>query len=126
MKHSVVHFEIPADDLPALIDFYTKLFGWKITKWADPAADPKEAGEMEYWMIDTDAEPNGGMMPRQHPQQGPMNYVLVESVDDYAKKAEELGAKVLLPKMAVSTMGWMAVLQDPQGNAFGIFQPAEM
>lgn len=126
MKHSVVHFEIPADDVPTLIDFYSKLFGWEITKWADPAADPKDAGEMQYWMIATGAEPNGGMMPRQHPQQAPMNYILVESVDDYSKKAVELGAKVLMPKMAVSDMGWMAVLQDPQANPFGIFQPAKM
>jgi predicted enzyme related to lactoylglutathione lyase len=42
--HTIVHFEIPADDVEKLRKFYSDLFGWKIEKTPSP---------MEYWMIET-------------------------------------------------------------------------
>ena len=33
VDRTVVHFEIPAEDVEKLKSFYTKLFGWKIEKW---------------------------------------------------------------------------------------------
>ncbi|MFQ5880107.1 MAG: VOC family protein, partial [Dehalococcoidia bacterium] len=72
MAHTVVHFEIPANDPEKLADFYRQAFGWQIEK---------TEGLMEYWFIQTvpvDAqgrptEPgvNGGMMRRQAPEQAP-------------------------------------------------------
>lgn len=115
MAHTICHFEIPADDPEALKGFYEKLFGWTIEKFPGP---------MEYWMIDTGGEPGGGMMARQMPEQMPVNYVLVESVDEYAKNAEHLGGQVVVPKTAVGDMGWFAMLVDPQGNPVGIFEEA--
>jgi predicted enzyme related to lactoylglutathione lyase len=45
---TIVHFEIPTDDLERAKRFYNELFGWKIEKYPGP---------MEYWMITTtDAE----------------------------------------------------------------------
>jgi predicted enzyme related to lactoylglutathione lyase len=35
-----------------------------------------------------------------------VNYIAVESVDEYVKKIEELGGMVVVPKMEVPTVGW--------------------
>ena len=123
--HGVVHFDIPATDPEKLSQFYTQLFGWKIEKM--------QMGDTEYWVTNTvpvgeDFMPavpgaiNGGIYKRQEAQQGPVNYVNVESVDEYVNKARGLGAKVLMGKMPVPQMGWYALLQDPDGNPFGVWQ----
>jgi predicted enzyme related to lactoylglutathione lyase len=44
-------------------------------------------------------------------------------VDEFVRKAERLGAKVMMPKQPVPSMGWFAQLSDPEGNVFAIWQP---
>ncbi len=119
MNHTIVHFEIPANDPEKLADFYRNLFGWKIEK---------AEGEMEYWMVETAPQGqgvNGGLMRRQMPEQAVTNYVLVESVDTYCRHIEELGGKVIVPRQELPQEfggGCFAICQDPQGNGFGIFE----
>lgn len=123
VDHTIVHFDIPADDVEKLRKFYGELFGWKIEK---------TPGTTEYWTIETvpvDEEGmpirpgvNGGMMKRQKPEQKPVNYIAVESVDEYSEKIEELGGKVVTPKQEVPGMGWWAFALDPDGNQFAIWQ----
>ncbi len=108
---SIVHFEIPADDLDRAREFYTNLFGWKIESFSG----------MDYMMIDTFG-PGGGMMTRVHPGQQITDYFGVPSVDEYAVKVEELGGKVLMPKTAVPGMGYFVICQDTEGNVFGIWE----
>lgn len=119
VQHTIVHFEIPADDPETLADFYRELFGWKIE-----AAE----GFEDYWMIQTAPEGEGvggGLMERQQPGQQPVNYIWVESVDDYVSKAKQLGATVVVEKSPVTGMGWFAWLQDPQGNFFAVWETTE-
>jgi len=118
MNHTVCHFEIPADDPEKLIAFYTKLFDWKANKWDMGGVDA-------YWLLETGPEGeavNGGLMKRQSPDHVPTNYIMVESVDQYAAKAQELGAALLMPKTEIPDMGWFAILRDPQGNPLGLFE----
>jgi predicted enzyme related to lactoylglutathione lyase len=51
-----------------------------------------------------------------------VSYVNVESLDAAVAKAQKLGAKVTKPKAAVPGMGWFAMLVDPQGNNFAMWQ----
>ena len=123
MDHTIVHFEIPADDVKKLRKFYSELFGWKIEKMPGP---------VEYWGIATvpvnekgmPQRPgvNGGMMKRQNPENKPVNYIAVESVDEYVKKIEALGGRVIVPKMEIPGIGWWALALDPEGNQFAIMQ----
>jgi predicted enzyme related to lactoylglutathione lyase len=122
---TIVHFEIPSDDIERSKKFYDKLFGWKIEKW--PGSEAMSEG-MEYWLISTvDDKGNkalgGGMMKRQSPQQqGITNYFDVKSVQEYSIKVEKLGGKVITPKMPVPGMGYFAVCTDTENNNFGIFE----
>jgi uncharacterized protein len=34
-----------------------------------------------------------------------------------------LRGKVVLPKMPIPEVGWLAYLKDPDGNMFGLLQP---
>lgn len=123
VDHTIVHFEIPADDVQRLRSFYCRLFGWKIEKTPGP---------VEYWSIETvpvdrtgvPIRPgvNGGMMKRQNPQHKPVNYILVESVDQYSKNIEALGGKIIVPKTEVPGVGWWALALDPEGNQFAILE----
>jgi len=125
MDHTIVHFEIPADQPERAAKFYRDLFGWNIERWENP-------GGLEYWMVGTvptnpDGRPagpgvNGGLMRRTFPGQGPVNYIAVENVDEFVAKAERLGAKVVLGKTPVPSMGWFAQLADTEGNTFAIWQ----
>jgi predicted enzyme related to lactoylglutathione lyase len=45
---TIVHFEIPADDVERSKKFYSDLFGWKIEKWSGST----DIG-MDYWTINT-------------------------------------------------------------------------
>ena len=114
----VVHFEINADDTDRCCAFYKKVFGWKIKKWAGP---------QEYFVVTTgpDGEPgiNGGILKRNDPRAATWNTVGVKSVDAICKKITANGGKVILPKMAVPTVGWLAYFQDTEGNTMGVLQP---
>ena len=123
VDHTIIHFEIPADDVEKLRRFYSELFGWKIEKTPGP---------MEYYMIQTvsidekgmllRSGVNGGMMKRRNPEHKLINYIAVESVDEYSQKIELLGGKVIVPKTEIPGIGWWAFAVDPEGNQFAILQ----
>lgn len=127
MDHTVVHFEIPAADVSKLKTFYEGLFGWKLLK--------APMGGAEYWLIHTVPTDdkgmllrpgvNGGLYQKQPQQEGikQVNYIAIESIDEYLAKVEKLGGKILVPKQQVPTVGWIAVAMDPEGNQFGLLQP---
>jgi uncharacterized protein len=117
---TVVHFEIPADDVERAKKFYEELFGWKIDKLTGSTP-------MDYWLVRTDREEgmmgvDGGLMPRQHPQQQTIVYIDVPSVDDHAGKVTSLGGQVVFPKTAIPGMGYFAVCLDPENNGFGLWE----
>jgi uncharacterized protein len=126
MDHTVVHFEIPADQPDRAAEFYRELFGWEFKHLGGPA---------DYRLVQTvptnpkgmpaRAGVNGGLMRRMMPGQGPVNYIGVENVDEFARKAERLGAKIVVPKMPVQGMGWFVQLKDTEGNVFAIWQNDE-
>jgi predicted enzyme related to lactoylglutathione lyase len=120
---TIVHFEIPSDNIERSKKFYHELFGWKIDKWSGSDST------MEYWMITTTDDKgkealHGGMMKRQNPQQGITNFIGVDSIDDYSSKAQQLGGKIVVPKTPVSGMGFFAVCLDTENNRFAIWESA--
>src|SRR3989475_9418847 len=118
--HTIVHFEIPAYEPSKISRFYEQLFGWKFTKM--------EGGDMDYWLIfffkqKTAYEILGGLYkPEQGmSQQGILNYFSVKSIDESLKQASGLGATVVMPKQETGK-GHFAILRDPNGNTFALFQ----
>ena len=119
MKHTIVHFEIPADDVERAKKFYSQLFGWEFS--AVPGFD-------DYWGCNTGdpaQDAGGAVMARQAEGQGIVNYLQVESVEDYVTKVQELGGQVLYPKSPVPGMGWFAQFLDTEGNCFAVWESDE-
>src|SRR5262245_29485092 len=121
MEHGVVHFDIPANDPEKLTKFYTDLFGWQIVPFdMCPAGTYYMAMTVEtdeaHQLPKTPGAINGGFYQRTSAEDRPMNHVNVESVDDFVAKATGLGATVIVPKMAIPTVGWNAIILDPDGN----------
>src|SRR5215218_5316190 len=120
----VIHFEIHADDPERAAGFYRELFGWQITKWDGP---------MEYWMVVTGSDPvpgiNGGLMKRMGPPPADMAavnaYVCTVDVPDLDASLAtvgRLGGPVVVPRMAIPGLGWLAYAKDTEGNIFGLMQ----
>lgn len=124
MDHTIIHFEIPANNVEKLKKFYEELFGWTITL---------APGPIEYWVIQTVPTDengmlqrpgvNGGMYKKQDPQNKPINYFSVESITDFLIKIEKMGGKITQPKQEVPEVGWIAAAEDPDGNQFALIQP---
>ena|SRR5437660_12432572 len=117
MMPRIVHFDVPADDPLRAQKFYSEIFGWKFDKWNGP---------MEYWMTITgdDKQPgiNGGLSKRMPGQAGITNTIDVSSVDEFSKKIQSKGGKIIAPKMPIPGVGYFAQCMDTEGNVFGIIQ----
>ena len=115
---SITHFNIPADNVEKAKNFYTELFGWEIERLPGP---------FEYFEIRTKTAEGkeglaGGLAKRMVPHEGITNYVDVPDIDEYLSKAEELGGKVISPKMPVPGFGFLAVIMDTENNSIGLWQ----
>ncbi|MGZ4299479.1 MAG: VOC family protein [Solirubrobacteraceae bacterium] len=114
--------DLNTTDQAAAKAFYTGLFGWEFTDM--PAGD----GVM-YSMAAIDGKMVAAISPQPQQQRDagapPMwnSYITVADADATAAKAAELGASVHAPPFDVMQAGRMAVIQDPQGGWFLIWQP---
>src|SRR6184192_2914348 len=116
MGDPVVHFEINGPDGPALVKFYTELFGWKA-----------QESEGEYFIVDTQAGSgiNGGVGTiREGWPAGVMFYASSPDLQASLKKAESLGGSIALPIVEME-MVTFAKVADPEGNVVGIVAPGE-
>lgn len=111
-----VDLSAPAVDAAAA--FYRSVLGWEFAE-----TGPEYGG---YRM----ASRGGRFAAGVGPQEGdaPAVWVLyfaVESADRTAERARELGGTVLVEPFDVATQGRMAVVADPSGAAFGLWQAGE-
>jgi predicted enzyme related to lactoylglutathione lyase len=115
---SLTHFEIYAEHPPKLVEFYQTLLGWRIER----------APGIDYWRIQCGTNAangiDGGLTYRPFP--GPrswVHYVHVDSLDQIVAEVVRLGGEVLRQKTAVPKTAWYAVVADPEGNIFAVWQP---
>ena len=114
--------ELSTTDAPGAKKFYTELMGWQ-------THDDDIPGGGTYTMIIHEEGNVGALyeMPEEMRSQNvPPNwllYVTVENAAATAKKAAELGGTVIKDAFDVFDIGSMAVLQDPTGATFAIWQP---
>lgn len=122
----IVHFEIPVDDIARAKKFYA-LFGWNLQDW--PMPDGSTYVGVHTTPIDEKTRMplkpgaiNGGMMLRSDETPGPIFAISVASIDDYVKKIEQSGGKVVRPKVSIEGMGYYAYASDTEGNVIGLWE----
>jgi len=113
MANPVVQFQILSTAPDEIARFYSGLFDWKIN-----ANNP-----LGYRQIETGSATGiqGGIWPAPPPAHSFVQlFVAVEDVTAAVKKAEALGAKLLVPPTTLPDGGEIAVLGDPQGMSFAV------
>ncbi|MBK7863411.1 MAG: VOC family protein [Archangiaceae bacterium] len=111
--HNVSYVELHTKNLDQAKGFYGELFGWKFNP--TPMTPRYET---------LDGPQAGGIMEEQAGSGFWLQYVNVEDVTASAKKAEQLGGKVLKAKTEVPGQGWFAIVADPSGASFALWQKA--
>ncbi len=112
----VVHFEISANDPEKVVSFYKNVFGWDINKWDGP---------QPYWMVNTGEEGdgiNGGIFQPNEMFNGTVNTIEVPDVDEFTDKVKSNGGQVVVEKMPIPGVGYLAYCKDVEGTIFGICQ----
>lgn len=118
MTNPVLQFQILSTSPEETAHFYSSLFGWTID-----ANNP-----LGYRQIDTGSKDGiqGGIWPA--PLQSP-NFVQLfigaDNVKALVKRAEGLGARLIIPPTVLPEGDEMAVLHDPQGMSFAIWRRAK-
>lgn len=121
---SSVHIEFHVSDVEKAKAFYSEILGWTFEEFAG----------MDYWMIQGEGigqgqALSGALMPRNAPAHpahtGPRGAVAnfeVKDVDATYARALQIGGGEAMPPTDYEGVGRVAVLEDGQGNLFGIFQ----
>jgi predicted enzyme related to lactoylglutathione lyase len=116
--------ELGTSDDQAAKNFYTKLFGWDFVE--------NSMGEHGvYTILKLGGKDVGGLyklMPDMVARGVPphwMSYVSVENADEAAEKAKAEGGTIVMGPFDVATLGRMAVVQDPTGAAFSLWEAKE-
>lgn len=105
-------------DPEAVLPFYRGLFGWDFM----PAIETP--GE-RFFIATIGGRSTAGIgeLPADHPAVPAWNtYVAVTSADEAVDKAQAVGGEVLAPAIDVLDAGRMAILRDPQGAVFCVWQ----
>ena len=112
-------YDLMTTDPEAGKEFYMALAGWGLETWGGPTP---------YAMWTHGGCPHGGVMqlPEEAQQAGApphwLLYMATDDVDRTVARTEELGGSVIVPAQDVEDIGRFAVLADPQGAVFSIFQ----
>ncbi|MET0431901.1 MAG: VOC family protein [Hyphomicrobium sp.] len=109
-------------------EFYAGVIGWtpKIVA-ADDSARPPAPGEASYTLFTAHGTEQAGLSGYEltkpnEPRPGWLTYIQVGNVDTAVVQATQKGGKVLKAPTDADN-GRIAIIQDPDGNAFGLFSP---
>jgi uncharacterized protein len=112
----ITWFEVLGPDPSALDKFYRELFGWSSKK-------NDGGGQYEYYEVDTQggAGTNGGIGSSPDGNPHVTVYAEVEDVQKFLELAESLGGKTAMPPMNPTPDLTIGIVEDPQGNLFGLY-----
>jgi predicted enzyme related to lactoylglutathione lyase len=111
-------FEIPAKDLARAKAFYAHVFGVQFQHMEmGPAA-------MEMFPAEQGGPGAGGALivtdGYTPSHAGTMVYFSVEDIEGTTAKAGATGGKTLVPKMSIGEFGFIAHVEDSEGNRIGL------
>lgn len=106
-------------DPDAVLGFYSGLFGWEF----ENVMPEGSGGKYFIGRIRGGDVAGVGSLPEGAPPMATWNtYIWVDSADETATKAQRAGGSVLMEPFDVMDAGRMAVIADPEGAAFCVWQ----
>jgi predicted enzyme related to lactoylglutathione lyase len=116
MGNPVLQWQILTKQPEKLEEFYTKLFGWKVS----------DDNALGYRRVDTSSEEgiHGGLWPISEKEGHSMVqlFIRVGDVKAHAVTAQELGARILIPPQSLPDGDEVCIAMDPDGIPFGMFR----
>lgn len=124
----VVHFEMPAEDLKRMSEFYSSVFGWKAQMLGEDMGNYVTVSTNE---TDENGRPkmpgtiNGGFFPKKddYPAQYPSIVIAVDDINDSMKNVTKAKGTVLGEPMDIPGIGKYVSFLDTEGNRVSLLQP---
>jgi predicted enzyme related to lactoylglutathione lyase len=120
MSNPVVYFEIPVSNLERAAEFYGKVFGFDFTR------EEIHGNKMAFFPLNSDYPGIAGALAQgeiyRPTNDGVLIYFNSSNIDETLKKAIKLNAKILFPKTMAGDYGFVAEIQDSEGNRIGLSQ----
>lgn len=119
MANPVIHIEHMSNNPEKGMNFYTKLFDWKVEDMPVPDDDPykvvisKDSPNIGFLDVPTSTRPSW------------LTYIRVDDIKASVVKAKALGATIVEDIAEFGEYGWSSVISDPTGAVFAIWQYRE-
>ena len=112
--NTFVWFELNTTDQEAAEAFYSTLLGWSVGDKSD-----------DYWHLKNGDFGFGGLTKARGGAPAHwLNYIDADDTEATAARLAGLGAKTIMPAMKLPDVGTIAVLADPSGAVFALYQSA--
>ena len=123
MKNVINWFEIYTSDFDRAKKFYSQVFKCELTdlpmsnenhpemKYATFPSDPNAWGASGALVKIDVAKPGAG---------GTLIYFATDDVNDELSRVESAGGKILRPKQDIGEYGFIALVEDTEGNMIGL------
>ena len=113
MANRLVHLELHTGDLSRATAFYHRLCGWR--------PEQVHAGGAAYTALELSGDVGGGVVECGTERSLWLPYVAVDDIAEATRRAESLGASVLLePREGAA--GWRSVVSEPSGAELAFWQ----
>ena len=120
MTNPVFHFEIPVTDMDRAVSFYEAVFGYRMTR-RDVDGYP-----MAFFPRSDGAPGSSGALAKgdvyRPSKEGAIIYIDVPDIDAVLLRARDQGANVLYPKKDIGAAGYVAEIEDSEGNRIALSQ----
>jgi uncharacterized protein len=123
MANAVNWFEIYTSDFKRAKKFYTEVFRCKLT---DIQTNSDRHNHMEYAVFpgSENNEGAGGALVKIDEAKpgmgGTLVYFATEEINTELSRVEQAGGKIIRPKLQVGDFGFIALIQDTEGNMIGL------
>jgi len=120
MRPAMTYFEIPVTDMDRAVRFYTSVFGVSLTR------EIVDGYDMALFPPAEDGAGASGALAKGDvyvpSKTGAILYFRVASIDDILTRATAAGAEILYPKKDIGDLGFVAEIEDSEGNRIALTQ----
>lgn len=121
MKNVINWFEIYVADFDRAKKFYAEVFRLTLT---DRTVETDRHTQMNYAIFPSpNGGPGGALVKIDEVKPGPggtLLYFDCEDVDIELSRVEKAGGKIIRPKLDIGEFGFIAFIQDTEGNMLGL------
>lgn len=121
MVHPAYYFEIPVTDMDRAVVFYEKLLGTKLDRQTVDGYDMALFAFAEGAAGATGALAKGDVYKPS--KDGAIVYFHVDDIKAAVARAEAMGRPVLYPVKDIGAAGFVAEIEDSEGNRLALSQP---